>query len=90
MRELFVLVNRLLAPTHLRDAFEQYIARALEDEIGRVTSYYAERHEGFGSRSMTTACSGCSAPNGPMRTRWNCVACISIRPPVDAEPRGGC
>jgi GNAT superfamily N-acetyltransferase len=47
VRELFVLVNRLLAPPALRDAFEAYIARSLAEEIDRVEAYYASRSGGF-------------------------------------------
>lgn len=47
VRDLFVLVNRLLAPPALRDAFEAYIARSLAEEMDRVAAYYAERSGGF-------------------------------------------
>jgi hypothetical protein len=38
VRELFITVNRLLSPTHLRDVFEAYIerARAIVEEIDRI------------------------------------------------------
>jgi GNAT superfamily N-acetyltransferase len=47
VRELFVRVNRLLAPADMKDAFEIYIARSLTEEMGRVSEYYAERKGGF-------------------------------------------
>ena len=47
VRELFITVNRLLRPPHLRDAFEAYIERALAEEIDRITAYYGERDGGF-------------------------------------------
>ena len=47
MRELFITVNRLLAPPHMRDAFEAYIARSLTEEMNRVAAYYGERGGGF-------------------------------------------
>jgi GNAT superfamily N-acetyltransferase len=47
VRELFIRVNRLLAPPHMRDAFEAYIARSLSEEIDRIAPYYAERNGGF-------------------------------------------
>jgi putative acetyltransferase len=47
VRELFVRVNRLLAPPHLKDAFEGYIARSLSEEIDRIADYYGERGGGF-------------------------------------------
>jgi putative acetyltransferase len=47
VHELFVTINRLLAPPELRDAFEAYIARSLTEEIDRITAYYAERQGGF-------------------------------------------
>jgi GNAT superfamily N-acetyltransferase len=47
VRELFITVNRLLSPLHMRDAFETYIARSLTEEIDRVAVYYGERGGGF-------------------------------------------
>jgi GNAT superfamily N-acetyltransferase len=47
VRELFITVNRLLAPPHMRDVFEAYIARSLSEEIDRITPYYAERNGSF-------------------------------------------
>jgi putative acetyltransferase len=47
VRELFITVNRLLGPPHLRDAFEAYIERALREEIDRIPGYYSERDGGF-------------------------------------------
>ena len=46
-RALFIAVNRLLSPPHLRQAFEDYIARSLAEEMGRIADYYGERHGGF-------------------------------------------
>lgn len=46
-RDLFVVVNRLLSPPHMRDAFESYIGRSLTEEIDRIAAYYAERDGGF-------------------------------------------
>jgi putative acetyltransferase len=47
VRQLFITVNRLLAPSHLQEAFESYIVRALTEEIDRIEDYYAERAGGF-------------------------------------------
>ena len=47
VRELFITVNRLLSPLHLRDAFEAYIETALREEIDRIPDYYGERDGGF-------------------------------------------
>jgi GNAT superfamily N-acetyltransferase len=47
VRALFVRINRDLSPPHLRDAFEAYIARSLEEEIDRIPAYYTERQGGF-------------------------------------------
>jgi GNAT superfamily N-acetyltransferase len=47
VRELFITVNRLLAPPHMRDAFAAYIVRSLSEEIDRITPYYAERNGSF-------------------------------------------
>jgi putative acetyltransferase len=47
VRELFIVVNRLLAPPPMRDAFEAYIARSLAEEMDRIAAYYAEKDGGF-------------------------------------------
>lgn len=47
VRALFVVVNRLLSPPHMRDVFEAYIERSLAEEIGRIEEYYRERDGGF-------------------------------------------
>lgn len=47
VRGLFVRVNRLLAPPHLAEAFEGYIARSLTEEIDRIDDYYGARHGAF-------------------------------------------
>jgi putative acetyltransferase len=47
VRELFIRVNRLLAPPDMKDAFEVYIAQSLKEEIDRISDYYREREGGF-------------------------------------------
>jgi GNAT superfamily N-acetyltransferase len=47
VRDLFVRINRELAPPHLRDAFESYIERSLVEEIERIPAYYGERRGSF-------------------------------------------
>ena len=47
VRDLFIRVNRLLAPPHMQEAFEAWIARSLEEEIDRVSSYYSAKEGGF-------------------------------------------
>ncbi|MET4151917.1 GNAT superfamily N-acetyltransferase [Bradyrhizobium sp. RT9b] len=47
VRELFIQVNRLLAPAHLAEAFEGYITRSLAEEIDRLADYYSDRSGGF-------------------------------------------
>ena len=47
VRELFIRVNRLLAPAHLAEAFEGYITRSLAEEIDRLADYYASRNGSF-------------------------------------------
>jgi GNAT superfamily N-acetyltransferase len=46
-RELFIVVNRLLSPPHMRNAFEAYITRSLTEEIDRISAYYGKRDGGF-------------------------------------------
>ena len=47
VRELFLIVNRLLSPPDMREAFEVYIARSLIEEMDRVSAYYNERGGAF-------------------------------------------
>jgi GNAT superfamily N-acetyltransferase len=47
VRELFISVNRLLAPATMRETFEVYITRSLTEEIDRIAAYYGERDGGF-------------------------------------------
>lgn len=47
VRELFVLINRLLSPPRMRQVFEDYIARSLAEEIDRIPAYYREHDGGF-------------------------------------------
>jgi GNAT superfamily N-acetyltransferase len=47
VRELFIVVNRLMSPPHMRNAFEAYITRSLREEIDRIVAYYGERDGGF-------------------------------------------
>ena len=41
VRDLFIRVNRELAPPEFRAAFESYIERSLTEEIDRLADYYA-------------------------------------------------
>ena len=54
MQDLFVRVNRELAPPQWRDEFEQYIALSLREEIGRIAEYY----DGREGRSFWVAVDG--------------------------------
>jgi GNAT superfamily N-acetyltransferase len=47
VRELFIRVNRELAPPEMRDAFENYIQVSLREEIDRIAAYYAARRGSF-------------------------------------------
>ena len=47
VRDLFIRVNRELAPPTMRDAFEDYIVRSLQDEIDRLSDYYAGKQGEF-------------------------------------------
>jgi putative acetyltransferase len=46
-RDLFIAVNRELAPPALREEFESYVAVSLKTEIGRLADYYAEKNGAF-------------------------------------------
>lgn len=43
VRDLFIRVNRDLAPEPMAELFETYIARSLRDEIDQISDYYRER-----------------------------------------------
>ena len=47
VRDLFIRVNRELAPIDLKEEFESYIVRSLAQEIERIPSYYGERQGSF-------------------------------------------
>jgi len=47
VRALFIAVNRELAPPDLREAFESYIGRSLEEEIDRLADYYTGKQGAF-------------------------------------------
>ena len=47
VRALYITVNRLLAPEHLKTAFETYIVQSLAEEMDRVEDYYRARDGGF-------------------------------------------
>src|SRR6476659_2950203 len=47
VRTLFIRVNRLLTPPHMTEAFEGYIATALEEEIDQISDYYGRKQGGF-------------------------------------------
>ena len=47
VRALFIRVNRALAPAHLAEAFEGYIARSLAEEIDVIPHYYGARSGAF-------------------------------------------
>jgi GNAT superfamily N-acetyltransferase len=47
VRDLFIRINRELAPPELRQAFEGYLEVSLRDEIDRLADYYAEKQGSF-------------------------------------------
>jgi GNAT superfamily N-acetyltransferase len=47
VRDLFIRVNRELAPPAMRAAFEDYIAGSLTEEIDRIEEYYTAKQGAF-------------------------------------------
>ena len=47
VRDLFIRVNRLLAPAAMKQQFEAYIERSLAEEIDRIDDYYRAHSGGF-------------------------------------------
>src|SRR5215469_15663416 len=84
VRELFIAVNRLLAPPDRREAFEAYIARAsLRRWIASQTTT-RNTTAGFGLPSRKTAWPGSLASNARPGKRWSFAACM-LRPPYGDE-----
>ena len=67
VRDLFIRVNRSIAPPSLKEKFEIYIARSLAEEIDRVADYYGERNGGFWVAESAGAIVGMFGlePDGP-------------------------
>jgi len=60
IRELFILVNRELAPSHLHEAFKAYIALSLREEIDCIAEYYDEgRGRSFWVAVIDNVLAGC-------------------------------
>jgi GNAT superfamily N-acetyltransferase len=47
VRDLFIRVNRELAPPDMREAFEGYVERSLREEIDQLSDYYAVKQGAF-------------------------------------------
>jgi putative acetyltransferase len=47
VRDLFIRVNRELAPPAMREAFDGYIERSLKEEVDRLAEYYAAKRGAF-------------------------------------------
>jgi len=48
VRDLFIAIDRALAPDEMKDTFDRYIEMALASEIDRLDSFYGrERGNGF-------------------------------------------
>ena len=47
VRELFIRVNRLLAPPAMKEQFEAYIERSLAEEVDCIDEYYRTHNGGF-------------------------------------------
>ncbi len=47
VRDLFIRVNRLLAPADLIAEFDSYIERSLQEEMLHISEYYAQRQGRF-------------------------------------------
>lgn len=45
--DLFARVTRSLAPSSMSAQFEEYITRAIDDELSRIRAYYTARDGGF-------------------------------------------
>ena len=67
VRNLFIRINRSIAPAPLKEKFEAYIARSLAEEIDRIADYYGERNGGFWVGESAGAVVGMFGlePNGP-------------------------
>jgi hypothetical protein len=78
VKELFIVVNRLLSPPDLRDAFEAYIERALAEEIDRITAYYGQRDGGFWVAIQKNKVVGTFGLERASPVLWSCGVCMLI------------
>ena len=74
VRELFIDVNRLMAPSALRERFESYVARSLREEIERIPAYYSERGGSFWIATLSGELVGMFGLEA-----WSCAACTARR-----------
>ncbi len=58
VREIFIRVNRHLAPDHMAEAFDAYIVRSLREEIDRIADYYGSRDGRFFVAEQVTSIIG--------------------------------
>jgi GNAT superfamily N-acetyltransferase len=76
VRDLFIRVNRELAPPQMRDAFENYIARSLTEEIDCIGEYYAAGQGAFfvardgGALAGMFGLEGLGAPTAELRRMY--------------------
>ena len=47
VRNLFIRVNRFLAPPEMKEEFEDYVQRSLVEEIDCISDYYSGKNGGF-------------------------------------------
>ena len=90
VRDLFIRVNRLLAPPEMKGVFEAYIAGALKDEIDKIADYYRERDGGFWVAADGGKIVGTFGVEASGDAQWSCVACTSIRTCAVEALRDGC
>ena len=84
VRDLFIRINAELAPPDVRNAFAEYTAVSLRDEIDRPADYYAERQGSFWvaydgarlARMFGLERAGTAPPN--------CAACMWMRRTANA------
>ena len=65
VRNLFIRFTRLLAPRHMTEVFEAYIAKSLREEVDRIADYYGEKdgRAALSTNQGTTHCAGATNMN---------------------------
>jgi putative acetyltransferase len=91
VRDLFIAINRALAPEEMRETFDNYIETALAAEIDRIGSFYSrEGGNGFWVAHVGPLLVGTVGLERPRPKRSSFGACMSERSSAVTASRRRC